>query len=403
MVPVLPVLVTSMVLASSPAVVYSSQLRVESFLRTPNLTEAQDRRVIEDVVLTPRGQIILYTPRMELKAILEPQLLFRRTFTQPTLEVLTFLFLRGEYQVARGFKAWAMESLTYGAFPFEDFRVPAPTGNGDVRLLDASQYAYSESMLGFDITGLKRTYIGGMAGIVFNGLLDPPTTVRPRSDRVTPAQVGPELRAQAYHSITRRFTIGLDLYGRDTHFSTDARLSLIEPSPLVQWQFSPQIVGRLQLGVSVGHRTPQTVPLGPLPGETILHPIGEASLKTPVPIGYHWPVQAKLALRYASFVDVYSTDTFPRVEGSFGFEWIGRRKAQLNLDVSAAQAVTDGFHRRDGDERLSVKFQWPLTRSSAFVASGRLLRLREFLIDNDPIYKWFAGVGLVIRQENGRL
>jgi hypothetical protein len=91
------------------------------------------------------------------------------------------------------------------------------------------------------------------------------------------------------------------------------------------------------------------------------------------------------------------------VEGGFGFEWVGRRKAQVNVDMAAAQAITQGFHRRDGEERLSLKVQWPLTRSSAVVASGRLLRLREFLIDEDPIYKWFMGVGLVIRQENGRL
>ncbi len=102
-------------------------------------------------------------------------------------------------------------------------------------------------------------------------------------------------------------------------------------------------------------------------------------------------------------MDAFSTRVYPRVESGFGFEWVGRRKAQVNLDVAVAQAHTPLFHRRDGEERVSMKVQWPLTRSSAVVASGRLLRLREFLIDDDPIYKWFMGVGLVIRQENGRL
>jgi hypothetical protein len=186
------------------------------------------------------------------------------------------------------------------------------------------------------------------------------------------------------------------------HFSTDARLSLLQASPLVQYQFHPQIVGRLQVGLAVGQRRPQRteVPGGYM---SILHPIGEASLSTPVPVGYHWPVQAKLSLRYTPFVNVFTTAVFPRVEGGLGFEWIGRRKAQINVDLNAAQAVTQGGHHRDGEERLSVKFQWPLTRSSAVVASGRLLRLREFLIDDKPIYKWFTGIGLVIRQENGRL
>lgn len=399
---VLPLLVTGMVLAGSPALRYSSQLRAETVVRTPNLTETADRSVIEDVVITPRGQVILYTPRMELKAILEPQLLLRRTFTQPTLEVLTFLFLRGEYQLTRTFKVWALEATTYGNFPFEDFRVPAPTNNGDVRLLDASQYVYSESMVGFDFTGLRRTYIGAMGGLVVNGLLDPPTTVRPRADRVTPAQIGPEVRAQAFHSLTRRFVVGAEVYGRDVHFSTDARLSLLQASPLVQYQFHPLINGRLALGMAVGERRPQHT-IFPLPTTSILHPIGEALLTTPVPVGYHWPVKAKLSLKYVPFVNAFSTRVFPRVEGGFGFEWVGRRKAQVNLDLAAAQAVTQGFHRRDGEERLSLKVQWPLTRSSAVVASGRLLRLREFLIDDDPIYKWFMGVGLVIRQENGRL
>ena len=50
----------------------------------------------------------------------------------------------------------------------------------------------------------------------------------------------------------------------------------------------------------------------------------------------------------------------------------------MNLELSAAQAATGGIHRHDGEERLSVKVQWPLTRSSAVVASGRLLRLENF-------------------------
>jgi hypothetical protein len=403
MVTVLPALVVSLALAGTPALRYSSQIRAETVVRTPSLTERADAALVQDVVITPRGQVILYTPRMELKAILEPQFLLRRTFTEPTLELLTFFFLRGEYQVDPGFKVWALEALTYGAFPFEDFRVPAPTTNGDLRLLDASQYAYSESLVGFDITGIRRTYIGLSTGIVFNGLLDPPTTVRPRSDRITPAQVGPELRAQAFHSLTRRLVLGGEVYGRDVHFSTEARLSLLQAAPLLQYQFTPLITGKLQLGVAAGERRPQTVPLGPLPGASILYPTGELSLQTPVPVGYHWPVKAKLAARYVPFVDVYSTLVYPRTEESFGFEWVGRRKAQVNLDLTAAQAMTDGPHRRDGEERISLKIQWPVTRSSAVVASGRLLRLREFLIEDDPIYKWFLGVGLVIRQENGRL
>lgn len=402
MVAALPLLVTGVVLASSPAMRYSSQLRAETFVRTPNLTERADESVIQDMVLTPRGQIILYTPRMELKAILEPQLLLRRTFTEPTLEVLTFLFLRGEYQLTRGFKVWVMEATTYGNFPFEDFRVPAPTTTGDVRLLDASQYIYSENLVGFDITGIRRTYIGAMGGLVINGLLDPPTTVRPREDRVTPAQIGPEVRAQAFHSLTRRLVLGAELYGRDVHFSTEARLSLLQVAPLVQYRFHPLVQGRLALGLAAGERRPQRTVL-PLPTVPILHPIGEASLTTPVPVGYHWPVKAKLSLKYVPFLNPFTTFSFPRVEGGFGFEWVGRRKAQINLDLSAAQALTEGFHRRDGEERVSFKVEWPLTRSSAVVASGRLLRLREFLIDDDPIYKWFLGAGLVIRQENGRL
>jgi hypothetical protein len=319
------------------------------------------------------------------------------------VELLTFFFLRGEYQLARGFKVWAMESTTYGAFPFEDFRVPAPTNDaGVVRQLDTSQYIYSENMVGFDITGIRRTYIGAMGGLVINGLLDPPTRVRPRGERVTPSQIGPEVRGFAFHSLTRRLVLGAELYGRDVHFSTDARLSLLQTSPLVQYQFHPLISGKLALGLAVGERRPQHTVL-PLSTASILHPIGEAALTTPVPVGYHWPVKAKLSLKYVPFVDAYSTLVFPRVESGFGFEWVGRRKAQVNLDLTAAQAITPGPHRRDGEERLAMRVQWPLTRSSAVVASGRLLRLREFLIDDDPIYKWFLGVGLVIRQENGRL
>lgn len=398
----LPALVTSVVLAGSPALRYSSSLRAETFVRTENLSEQAGTPVLQDFVITPRGQVIWYSPRMELKAILEPQLLLRRTFSQPTLEVLTFLFLRGEYKVARGVKLWALESMTYGAFPFEDFRVPAPTAEGGLQLLDASKYMYSESLVGVDITTFRRTYIGIMGGVVFNGLLDPPTNVRPRGDRVTPAQVGPEVRVMAFRSLTRRFVVGLHLYGRDVNFSTDAHLSLLQAMPVLQYRIHPLIEGRLEAGVAVGERRPQRTAIY-LPTESILHPTGEASITTPVPIGYHWPVKAKLSMRYVPYVNPYTTAVFPRAEAAFGFEWKGRREAQVNLELSAAQARVGSFHRRDGEERLSAKVQWPLSRYTAVVASGRLLRLREFLIDDEPIYKWFVGAGIVIRQENGRL
>jgi hypothetical protein len=400
----LPALLTSVVLAGSPAMRYSSSLKAETFVRSENLTENSEASVLMDFVITPRGQVIFYTQRMELKAILEPQLLLRRSFDQPALEVLSFLFLRGEYQVARGVKLWALESTTYGSFPFEDFRVPVPENDQDARVLDASKYMYSESLVGIDITSIRRTYIGIMGGFVYNGLLDPPSQVERVADRLTPAQLGPELRAMAFHSLTRRFVVGLHLYGRDVDFSTDAHITVLQAMPVLQYQFHPQIQGRLEAGVAVGRHRPQQADIQ-LPEGDILHPTGELSLTTPVPVGHHWPVKAKLSARYVPFVNVFSTAIFSRVEGAFAFEWKGRRDAQINLELSAAQAMTSSTHahRRDGEERLSAKVQWPLTRSTAVVASGRLLRLREFLIEDEPIYKWFLGAGIVIRQENGRL
>ncbi|ADO75640.1 hypothetical protein [Stigmatella aurantiaca] len=400
----LPALVTGLVLASSPAVRYSSAFRAETFVRTPGLAERADRSVLEDVVLTPRGQAILYTPRLELKGILEPQFMIRRTLSQPTLEVLTFFFLRGEYQLRRGLKVWAMESATYGTFPFEDFRVPAPVGDGGNRLLDANRYIYAETMAGFDLTSLRRTYIGAYVAYVINGLLDPPTTIRTRSetDRVTPAQYSVEVRAQAFHSFTRRFVMGLHLYGRSVDFSTGSHLSLLQATHVTQYQFHPLIQGKLEAGVAVGERLPQREEFSGL-NPFLFHPMGEASLTVPVPVGYHWPVQAKLSARYLPFIGPFTTIVYPRLEESFGLEWKGRRQAQVNLEFALAQSVTQGFHKDDGEERVTLKIQWPLTRTSAVVASGRLLRLREFLISDDPLYKWFAGIELVIRQENGRL
>lgn len=404
---VLPALVTSLVLASTPAMRYSSAVRTETFVRTPSLYERDDSVLLQDFVITPRGQVVLYTPRMEVKAILEPQFMLRRAFTQPTLEVLTFLFLRGEYQLQRTVKVWAMESMTYGNFPFEDFRVPADVGDDDVRLLDANQYVYSESLVGIDITSFRRTYIGIMGGVVVNGLLDPPTEPTPLNDedRVTPRQIGPEVRAMGFHSLTRRLVVGLHLYGRDVDFSTEAHFRVLQAMPVLQYNFHPQIQGRLEAGVAVGEHRPDQPSLPQLPSGQYLHPTGELTLTAPVPVGFHWPVKATLKARYVPFANAFSTALFPRLEGSFGFEWKGRRKAQFNLELAAAQAMTPPGHPhdRDGEERISAKLEWPLTRTSAVVASGRLLRLREFLIEPDPIYKWFMGVGVVIRQENGRL
>jgi hypothetical protein len=386
----LPALLTSVVLAGGPAMRYSSSLRAETFVRSENLTENVDSQVLMDLVLTPRGQVILYTPRMEVKAILEPQMLLRRA---EDLEVLTFFFLRGEYQAARGVKVWALESATYGSFPFEDFRIPEPTTDQGQSLLDASQYLYSESLVGMDI----------------NGLLDPTTIPRPLATRVTPAQFGPEIRALALHALTRRFTVGVHLYGRDVDFSTNAYFTVLQAMPMLQYKIHPLIDAKLEAGVAVGKHRPQPlvdedVDRGVvLPTGEFLHPTGEFSLTTPVPVGRHWPVKAKLSARYVPFVNAFSTAIFPRAEGAFAFEWKGRREAQINVELSVAQAMTDSSHSRDGEERLSAKVQWPLTRSTAIVASGRVSRLRELLINDGPLVRWFLGAGVMVRQENGRL
>jgi len=175
-----------LLVASNPAVKYKASARIENVTRTPLLTETSNSTVVSDMLLAPRLESTLYTNRLEVKLIYEPQFLVRQFTTRPNLELLQAVYTRADYKIRRDLTLLAVHTTTYGTFPFDTqgaSSAPAAptTGGGPVTPTArvGTAYIYSETAAGFITSlGIKRLSVAGTLGWVVNGLLTNPP-VRP--------------------------------------------------------------------------------------------------------------------------------------------------------------------------------------------------------------------------------
>jgi hypothetical protein len=392
--------------ATVPAVKYQTQLRMETLVRAPLLSEtAPDGvNVIGDVLLAPRGEAILYTPRLEVAAVYEPQIMVRQAFIRPTLELLHSAYVRADWKATRYLKPLAVGTVTYGSFPFETFEATSVGADGVVRM-DRSRYIYAEGVLGAQTNlGLKRLNMAATAGWVVNGLLDPPRFPLRRGQTTPPRQVGPELRYLAVYGLTRRDTANLSLIGRDVSFSTRNRASLGFGTLGLEHQFSPLVKAQLDVGAAFTRRYPASAIAEVEPWH--LHPTAELILRTPVPLGHHWPVKARLRARYLPYVDAFSTRIYRRGEVGLQLKWEGRKQALVQSEFKLIRSLENrGFLQYDAQAEGNVKVTWPLpfSRYTFLQAEGKAAWMRRQLISERPILQWTANLGLVIRPQRGRL
>jgi hypothetical protein len=387
-----------------PAVKYQSQVRVETLVRAPLLSETATTDVIGDFLLAPRGEAILYTPRLEVAAIYEPQVMVRQAFIRPTLELLHSAYVKGTWKATRYLTPLAVGTVTYGSFPFETFEATSVGADGVVRM-DRSRYIYAEGVVGAQTNlGLKRLNMALTGGWVVNGLLDPPRFPLRRGQTTPPRQVGPELRYLGIYSVTRRDTFNLSLVARGVNFSTRNRAELGFASMGLEHAFSPLVKGQLDVGGAATRRYPASALADVEPWQ--FHPTAELTLRTPVPIGHHWPVQARLRARYLPYVDAFSTRIYRRGEAGISFKWEGRKQAAFLGELKLIRSLeTRGFLKYDAQAEGNAKLTWPLpfNRYTFLQAEGKVAWMRRQLISEYPIIQWTANLGLVIRPPRGRL
>ena len=400
-----------LLVASNPAVKYKASARVETVNRTPLLTESSNSSVVSDMLLAPRLESTLYTNRLEVKLIYEPQFLVRQFTTRPNLELLQSVYTRTDYKIRRDFTLLGVHTTTYGTFPFDNqgpSSLPAgpTTGGGAVTpgVKLGTAYIYTETAAGFMTSlGIKRLAVAGTLGWVVNGLLtNPPVRPVRRGNASYPQQRYPELRLQSFYGATRRDYFTLSLYGRDVDFSTANRTSVLQFAPGWQHYFSPLLDVSVDPGLAVGAMYPRIS--GPAP-EAVVMPTLETTLNTPVPIGNHWPVRAKVRLRYLPYIDPLTTKLIPQGDVGVNFEWKGRRDAKVTGKLRYAHALTDGIHRNDAETQAEVEALWPLPLSRyLFVqAKGQLTWTHHVVIDPAPVVQWYTSLGLVVRYDRGRL
>ncbi|PTL75778.1 hypothetical protein [Vitiosangium sp. GDMCC 1.1324] len=303
-----------LLVASAPAVKYKASARIESVVRTPLLTELASTTVVSDLIIAPRLDGVLYTNLLEVKFAYEPQFLVRQVAMRPTLEILQSVYTRADYKIRRDLTLLAVHTTTFGDFPLDQFGSGAGTGSLPVtpaaKSLGSSAYIYTETAAGFWTSlGIKRLSIAGTLGWVVNGLLDPPVRPLRRGNAAYPQQRYPELRLQSFYGATRRDYFTLSLYGRDVAFSTGNRDAVLQFAPGLQHQFTPLVDLSVEPGIAVG----RTYPRRPdeLPTNMVM-PTLETTLNTPVPIGNHWPVKAKVRARYLPYMDPLTTKLIPR-------------------------------------------------------------------------------------------
>lgn len=412
----LPALALGWLLVSSDvAIKYKASARVESVVRTPLLTELAPSQVVSDVMLAPRLDSVLYTNRLEVKLVYEPQFFIRQALMRPTVELLQSVFTSANYKLRRDFSLLAVHTTTFGAFPFNDFGGPslgtdigtgAGAGGGGglsgLQLL-ASSYIYTETAAGFASSfGIKRLSVAGTIGWIVNGLLDPPVRPLRRGNAAYPQQRYPELRVQSFYGATPRDYFTVSLYGRDVAFSTGNRDSILQLAPGLQHQFTPLVDMSIEPGLAAGHVYPR---LPSDSGQNFFMPTLETRLTAPVPIGNHWPVQAKVRLRYLPYMDPLTTKLIPRGDVGLDLEWKGRREAKVIGRLRYAHPLTEGVHTHDAEARAELEVLYPLPFSRYFYAQGKgqYTWTRHVVLSSSPVVQWFTSVGLVVRYDRGRL
>ncbi|MCY1072862.1 hypothetical protein [Archangium lansingense] len=396
-----------LLVASAPAVKYKASARLESVVRTPLLTETPSSPVLNDLLVVPRLEGVLYTNLLEVKFAYEPQFLIRQAFARPSLEILQSVYTRADYKIRRDFYLLGVHTTTFGNFPFENYGGP---GTGSLPAVPAaktyrkdSAYIYTETAAGFWTSlGIKRLAIAGTLGWVVNGLLDGPVRPLKRGDAAYPQQRYPELRVQAFYGVTPRDSFTLSLYGRDVAFSTGNRDSLLQFAPGLQHQFSPLVDLSVEPGIAVGRtypRRPDELPT------SVVMPTLETSLKAPVPLGNHWPVQAKVRARYLPYMDPLSTQLIPRADVGLDLEWKGRREAKVLGKLRYAHPLTSGVHRGDAEMRAEIEALYPLPLSRYLFMQGKgwYTWTKHVVIGHQPVSQWYTSVGLVVRYDRGRL
>lgn len=397
-----------LLVASAPAVKYKASARVESVVRTPLLTEQHNAPVLNDVVLAPRLESFLYTARLDVKFIYEPQFLIRQALVAPSLELLQSVYTRGDYKIRRDFTLLAVHTTTYGKFPFENYNgagastLPVVSSSSSI-FESGSAYIYTETAAGFMTTlGIKRLAIAGTLGWVVNGLLDPPVRPLHRGNAAYPQQRYPELRVESYYNFTARDTLTTLLYGKDVSFSTGNRDSLLQFAPGLTHRFSPLVELSVAPGAAVGRvypRRPDELPYG------MLMPTLETTLNAPVPLGNHWPVKAKVRARYLPYMDPLTTQLIPRGDVGLDLEWKGRREAKVLGKLNYAHPLTPGLHRNDAVAKVEVEalYPLPLSRYLYVQGKGQYTWTDHVVIANQPVVQWYTSVGLVVRYDRGRL
>lgn len=403
----LPALALTWQLVSAKAAIkYKASVRMESIVRTPLLTENSPTRVVSDLMFAPRLESVLYTSRLEVKLTGEAQLFARQLTGKGTFESLESIYTRADYKLLNNLTLLGVHTTTYGNFPLESF-AGAGVGNLPIdtsaRALGTSAYIYTETAVGLITTlGIKRLNVAGTIGWIVNGLLDPPVRPLKRGDAAYPQQRYPELRVQSFYGATSRDYFTTTLYGRDVSFSTGNRDSLLQFAPGVQHAFSPLVSVSVEPGIAAGRiwpRSPEDTPTN------VLMPTLETSLKVPVPLGNHWPVQATLRAKYVPYMDPLTTLLIPRAEGGVDIEWKGRRDARVLGKLRWAHPLTAGIHRNDVEARSEVEMLLPLPLSRyLFVqAKGQFMWTQHVVLAPEPIVQWFTSVGLVVRYDRGRL
>jgi hypothetical protein len=228
--------------------------------------------------------------------------------------------------------------------------------------------------------------------------------VRPlrRGNAAYPQQRYPELRLQSFYGATRRDYFTLSLYGRDVQFSTGNHDSVLQFAPGIQHQFTPLVDLSLESGIAVGRVYPRRP--DELPTELAM-PTLEATLTTPIPLGNHWPVKAKVRARYLPYMDPLSTQLIPRADVGLDLEWKGRREARVLGKLRYAHPLTAGLHRGDAEARAEVEALLPLPLSRYLFVQGKgwYTWTKHVVFAELPVVQWYTSVGLVVRYDRGRL
>lgn len=239
--------------------------------------------------------------------------------------------LEGSWQVDTRTQLRGLQQVSYGVNEFDPLASPLLDGGMELEprpLAPVRRYVSSDSGLALTRALSLRTRLTLGARYLVSGSLEP------EERSALPLQHGPTLEARLAHDLTRRDLLETVASATRTTFSSEEQALTAAATQGWRRQLTRSLDSQLAVGAAALRATSPVAP----DARTRVLPVAEAGL------GYEpelrdSPFSARLAARYAPFIDRITAGVYGRAEAELGLAWTLAPSLQLASRAGVARAL----------------------------------------------------------------